>query len=363
LAFVVYLAIVRRLRSLLGVPWLPVIAVLTLLVIPWFAACERANPGATEFFLGGRNVWRLTREVAAPQQQPWWHTLMFLAGGVLPWSLCLPGALWQGAREGRGEDSPARRFSVLLLVWVAVTVVMYMPPPVKFFQYVMPAVPAVALLIGRHLAGVNARGRGSLLAVGAFTVLLGVGVCVFGERLLAGIGVPAAPLVPAWVAPALAGGLTAILAAGRGRRTLGVAAIALAVVAPLHVADFAVRDAYPHVVTDKPVILAAAARARPGETLVCYGYTPSAAMFYFPGPVITVGYPVPEYVFPGNDGHLDGVYYPWERAEAVFARPPSMIGLARSRDWADLQARARRRVRLMERCEPYVIFRTIPDPP
>lgn len=358
-AFVLYLAVVRRLRALQEVPWLPVLAVLALLSVPWFVACERVNPGATEFFLGGRNVWRITRQVDAPHQQPWWHTLLFLVGGVLPWSVCLPGATWQAVREARGEDSPARRFTILLLLWVVVTVAVYIPPPVKFFQYVMPAVPALALLMARHLAAKE--GRWSALATGGFAAAFGLALALFARPLLSRIGVPASPLIPVWTALALIACLVAAFSTRTGRVGPAVGAIALAVVASLHIADYAVRDAYPHIITDKPVLQALLRHARPGETLVCYDYTPPAAVFYYPGRIITVGERmVPEYLFPGNEGRTEGVFYPADQAAVVLARPPAMIGLVRSKQWDELQAAAPNRSRLLERREPYVIFRTEP---
>jgi len=359
-AFVLYLALVRRLRVLAQVPWPPLLAVLALIVVPWFAACERANPGSTAFFLGHENLWRITRKVATPKQQPWWHVFMFLIGGVVPWTICVPGAVWQGLREARSSDSPERRLSLLLLVWVGLTVLVYLPPPVKFFQYTIPAVPALAMLVARHVAG--AARRWSLLAVGAAPAAVGLSLPFLAPRLLGFLGLPAVPLIPWAVTLSRFAAIAVVVAALRGRREVAVAAVALWIVGLLHLASYAARDCYPHYVSDKGPLLAAAAHACPGETLVCYGYTPCAAPFYYPGRVITVGYPVPEYDYPANAGRLGGLYHPYEEAEAVFRRPPAMVGLVRSKDWTELQTRVPDRVQLLERCEPYVIFRTVPLP-
>jgi 4-amino-4-deoxy-L-arabinose transferase-like glycosyltransferase len=359
-AFAIYLALVRRLRLLAQVPWVPVLLVMALIVVPWFAACERANPGSTAFFLGHENLWRITRKVIAPGQQPWWHVIVFLVGGVIPWTICVPGAVWQGVREARGEDSPARRLSILLLVWVAVTVLVYIPPPVKFFQYIIPAIPALALLTARHVAGPGA--RWSLLVLGVLLAAAGVGVPLFAPRFLALCGLPTVPFIPVATALGLLAGGAVIWSTLRGRRGVAVAAAAVWTIGLLHLASYVAKDCNPYYVSDRVPLLTAARYARHGETLVCYGYTPCASVFYYPYRVTTVGYFVPEYDYPGNEGRLDGLYYPYEEAEAVFSRPPAMVGIVRSREWAELQARVPNHVQLLERCEPYVIFRTVPSP-
>lgn len=359
-SFLIYLAAVRRLRALKEVPWIPVVAVMALITLPWFAACERANPGATAFFLGHENLWRITRRVATPQQQPWWHVLAFLIGGVMPWSVCVPGALGQGLREARGADSPGKRMCILLLLWIGLTVAVYIPPPVKFFQYVIPAMPALAILIAHHTASTSVSARLSLFGLGLFLGSAGLCVLLLAPRLLSLCGLSSSPLVPVATALGVFGGAIVLLGTLTRRQALAVGGAVPWVPVIVLTAWYAAQHCYPHYVSDKVPVLSAARYARHSETLVCYGYTPCAAVFYYPYRIITVGYPVPEYDYPGNAGRLGHLYYPYEQAKAVFGKPPAMIGLVRSKEWNDLCTRVPEYVRFLERCEPYVIFRTVP---
>jgi len=104
-----YLALTRRLRALLEVPWVAVLALLAAIVVPWFALCEHANPGAARFFLLHENVARVKGEIDESHHQPWWYLGPVLLGACLPWTLLLPGAAWCGSVTRKGADEPQRR--------------------------------------------------------------------------------------------------------------------------------------------------------------------------------------------------------------------------------------------------------------
>jgi hypothetical protein len=69
-------------------------------------------------------------------------------------------------RVGSGRET-------LLLAWIAVPVVFFQLWPVKGYQYLLPAAPAIALLAGRALAAIGARTpRAQAVAVGAVVATL-----------------------------------------------------------------------------------------------------------------------------------------------------------------------------------------------
>jgi 4-amino-4-deoxy-L-arabinose transferase-like glycosyltransferase len=358
--FLLYMGLTGRLAALKHVPWIACVTLLLAIAAPWYVACERANPGYLRFFFGHENAWRLTREV--PVRQPWWHTVAFLLGGLSPWGLCVPGALRRAWRSVRYEGGAEARLLLLSCLLVGVVIAVYLPPPVKFVQYIIPALPAMALLIGRYLGAPNNEGRVGLYATAGLVLLTAVAVAVTGHRLLPLIGLPSATLVPVWVGCLLASGVVAVLAT-RARRPEGaVIAIAAALLLPLHVSYRYVGSVAPYVLTEKPVIQAAARHAAPGQALLCYGYTPPSARYYYPYGIVSVGDPVDEYDYPGNAGHTGTRWYPLAQEARVLAAAPSMIGLAKRADWQALQQRHSQNVRLLEDCPPYVIFETIPTP-
>ncbi len=98
-----------------------------------------------------------------------------------------------------------------------------------------------------------------------------------------------------WAGCVLVGGIVVLAAAATHRRELACVALAAALIVPLHVTYGFVGQAPPHVITEQPVLAAAARHAAPGEALVCYGYTPPSALYYYPYGVMSVGDPVSEY--------------------------------------------------------------------
>jgi len=364
--FLAALALTGRLAALKHVPWAPCILLFLALAAPWYLACERANPGYLRFFFGHENAWRITRE--APTRQPWWHTFAFLLAGILPWTLCAPGAVRRAWPHVRTAATAEGRFALLCLLWVAVTVAVYIPPPVKFIQYIVPAIPALALLLGPFIAGDSRGSRGALMATAVLLLIAGGGMALVGAIYLPDVGLPAG-LAGVWAASLLLGGGVAFVCGLRGRPEAAVLCIAAAVILPIEIMCPSIGRAAPYVITEQPVIGAAARHATPGETLLCYSHAlgrsryslfPPSALYYYPYAVVAVGDPVSEYDYPGNEGHVGSRWVPPEReAEALAAAPPK-IGLVHAIEWPDLRRRYPRNVRLLEECRPYVIFETVP---
>ena len=143
--------------------------------------------------------------------KPFWYFAMVLPVDFLPWSFFLPSAL-AGARS---LDAPRRRWVLLLLCWVVVTLVFFSLSPGKRTVYILTMYPALALLSGAGLAALSRAGRGARvwLAVpaGALAVLIWV----------LAIAVPVAasrPDVPAFVAP-LAPSLAIVVGAAAAAAT------------------------------------------------------------------------------------------------------------------------------------------------
>jgi 4-amino-4-deoxy-L-arabinose transferase-like glycosyltransferase len=82
---------------------------------------------------------------------PWFYLPAYLAEG-LPWSPLLPLALWRLLRSPRREEAAPSRF---LSLWVALVLVPLSLSRGKIDYYLLPLLPALSLLVGRHLAGVR----------------------------------------------------------------------------------------------------------------------------------------------------------------------------------------------------------------
>lgn len=124
------------------------LALVVLLNLPWYALAHRANPGFLHYFFIYQQVDRFAAS-GFNNAQPWWYYPAVLAGGLLPWSLLLPGALRHLWQRWRAEGEPGRRH-LLLLLWPALILLFFSIPESKISSYLLPAVPPLAIAIGVH---------------------------------------------------------------------------------------------------------------------------------------------------------------------------------------------------------------------
>jgi len=360
LIVLIYLTATRRLRVLAAVPWIPCLVVLALIVLPWSVLCERTNPGAVRFFLMHENLARAAGSMDVMHQQPWWFALASLLGGLFPWTFALLGALAQGVAGGKRREAGPGRACLFLWTWLAVTVAVFATSAIKLPPYILPAMPAAALLIGRHLGGAERGGRWSLAFTALFVLAFGISGLAVGEPLLAGAGVAAGPFLGAIaVLAALTFGAVLPLT-DRGKCGTGIALVSAFALVTWHLAVPVAERAGP-LLSEKPLALAVSRHLTPSQQVVCYGRLSRNLVFYLDRRVISVGREVPdEYDFPGNAPHLKGMAYPPEAAEFLFATSPPMIGTSPEKHWRFLQGALPRRVVYLERVGAMIVFRTVP---
>jgi 4-amino-4-deoxy-L-arabinose transferase-like glycosyltransferase len=112
---------------------------------PWYGwvAAETRGVWVREFWYV-HNL-RRASDVMENHSGPFFYYLLVLMPGLLPWSLFLGPAVWFGWKERR---EPAVLF---LMVWAGVYLLVFSIAQTKLPNYVLPAYPALALLVGRYL--------------------------------------------------------------------------------------------------------------------------------------------------------------------------------------------------------------------
>jgi 4-amino-4-deoxy-L-arabinose transferase-like glycosyltransferase len=133
------------------------LAVVVLVNLPWYALVHRANPGFLHYFFVYQQVDRFAAS-GFNNAQPWWYYPAVLAGGLLPWTLLLPGALRRLWGRWRSEGEDGRRH-LLLLIWPLLILAFFSIPESKISSYLLPAVPPLAMAIGVHLDACLRSGR------------------------------------------------------------------------------------------------------------------------------------------------------------------------------------------------------------
>jgi len=126
------------------------ILVFLAIAAPWHLLAARAHPEFAWFYFVHEHFLRYLTKVHKRYEPPWFF-LPVLLGGLLPWTAFLPQAL-AGAWKETGET---RRETAFLVLWAVLVVAFFSISDSKLIPYVLPAVPPLALLVGRFLAGLS----------------------------------------------------------------------------------------------------------------------------------------------------------------------------------------------------------------
>jgi 4-amino-4-deoxy-L-arabinose transferase-like glycosyltransferase len=156
----------------------PVAGVLLFLALsaPWFIEVSLQNPEFAWFFFVQEHFARFT-STAHHRSGPFWYFLPVMLIGMLPWTwLAMEGLrdAWR-TRPPAGVFSPER----FLLIWIAIVFLFFSISGSKLPGYVLPLVPALALLIGLRLSRLSA--VQTLRRVIPMVIVAGTGFFVAGE--------------------------------------------------------------------------------------------------------------------------------------------------------------------------------------
>ncbi len=137
-------------------PLLAMAALFAGVAMPWYAAAAKVNGMAfLGGFLGFSNLQRFTSVIYDHPGPPWFY-LPWVLVLLLPWSLFLPAAIgslrfwrwdrWRPRIEG-AEERAIHQLPLLLLLWLTLMVAFFSAAATKLPGYILPALPAGALLV------------------------------------------------------------------------------------------------------------------------------------------------------------------------------------------------------------------------
>jgi 4-amino-4-deoxy-L-arabinose transferase-like glycosyltransferase len=127
--------------------WVSGLLIFFLLAAPWFVLVSMRNPGFAKFFFVHEHFARYLT-TTHQREGAWWYYLPLLAGGLVPWVGGLPWLLRKSVSSTatRGID-----INDLLIVWVAFILVFFSASGSKLPSYILPAFPALALMLAMQL--------------------------------------------------------------------------------------------------------------------------------------------------------------------------------------------------------------------
>jgi len=152
----------RRLNLRYGLP------LFLLISVPWYWLAARRLPDFLEFFFVHEHFARYLTN-SADREQAWWFFGPVFIVGSLPWTFAALRVLATGWRR----QAPAGEFDAQLFLWIWVVFVLgfFSLSDSKLIPYVLPALPALALLIGGSPLSVLRR---DVLVAAALVLLLGI---------------------------------------------------------------------------------------------------------------------------------------------------------------------------------------------
>jgi 4-amino-4-deoxy-L-arabinose transferase-like glycosyltransferase len=241
----VFVAIRRDWHAIPRTLWIPGIILYLAAMLPWYIAVQLRNPEFFRVFILEHNLARFSQNLYHHRQPFWFYLPVFLLA-MMPWTLALIVAVAERARliwsEGKEAFSNTEdSWPLFLLIWMLVPILFFSASQSKLPGYILPAVPAGALLVAEYLAARRGLGRGveeeekfSPLFAAAHGVLCGLLVfaalaaasLAMHRRLLWGSGT----YVAAAVAAVFALGITAVLLSCAGLRLLSRATMFAVVV-------------------------------------------------------------------------------------------------------------------------------------
>ncbi len=205
----IHLVVTREVRPLRRWHLHLTLPLFLLVTVPWFVVVSLRNPEFLHFFFIHEHFARyLTNE--ADRVEPWWFFLACVLVAVLPWIAHVWPAL-RRACSGSVRD-PTKSVAWFLLIWCAFVLMFFSVSHSKLPPYVMPLMPALAVLLAPRVAERPASIRQAVWITCALVVLLGVLLALGARR----VGSAPPPTMLEWSSAAAVVALVAALIRGHG---------------------------------------------------------------------------------------------------------------------------------------------------
>ena len=159
--------------------WLPGLAIFGVIVVPWFWLVSARNPDFLYFFFVHEHFTRFLTTVH-DRVEPWWYFGPIFLVALLPWLRAIPGAV----RAGRETGAAATGFrpALFLGLWLAIVIVFFSLSGSKLANYILPCMPAAAVLLGPQLLR-EPRHVTTAAATSAILIsLVAAGLCIAASR-------------------------------------------------------------------------------------------------------------------------------------------------------------------------------------
>jgi 4-amino-4-deoxy-L-arabinose transferase-like glycosyltransferase len=149
---------IRDLRQTLRTLWLPGIFLFCVIALPWYFAVQIRNPDFFRVFILEHNLARFSKNVYH-HTEPFWYYLPVTALALVPWTvfevvaLCQSIGDWWNKRKFSAveENDFEYQFRIFASCWLLIPLLFFSTSQSKLPGYILPALPAGALLLTDYL--------------------------------------------------------------------------------------------------------------------------------------------------------------------------------------------------------------------
>src|SRR5581483_4771379 len=149
----------RETKLIVRTMWWPGILLFCAVGLPWYVLVDLRNPQFFREFILEHNLARFSSNLYH-HPEPFWYYIPVTAFSLVPWIAFVIAAAvesirvwWNERREVRSEPDLHLQFSIFACCWLIVPVIFFSISQSKLPGYILPSIPAGAILLAIYLMG------------------------------------------------------------------------------------------------------------------------------------------------------------------------------------------------------------------
>jgi len=156
LIILLYAIAVHEVEILLEAAWWPGILTFLVIALPWYVAVQVRNPQFLREFILEQNLGRFSKNIYH-HVEPLWYYLPVTAIALLPWTVFTgagfvrPLHRWRDKTEAAGDGNAEAQLGLFACSWLIVPVIFFSISESKLPGYILPALPAAALVLVEYV--------------------------------------------------------------------------------------------------------------------------------------------------------------------------------------------------------------------
>jgi 4-amino-4-deoxy-L-arabinose transferase len=196
-----------RLKELIRITWIPVLALL-LVTLPWCILIHLREGDFWNYFFWTEHIKRFLSPMPGQHPKPFWYFLPILAGGALPWLILFP-AIFSETKAGVRRKDPLVRFAIC---WFLFPFLFFSTCSGKLVPYVLPCLPPLVVIIALGLTDYFEKEKKrafNICALSLAVLLAAIGSALVLSQAAPILGITAYDPSETWKWVAAAGGFLA----------------------------------------------------------------------------------------------------------------------------------------------------------